>query len=315
MWDEIARSIDSQIERNGTKSLFYDGGNCKGIGCSEENYRLLTERRQDIFAFIEQIELRGYFDYFVGRLSDHVTRVLLQANQYLTADEAMRRTACAVYAQFVRDIKEMCADDTDRAAIDTVFSAHYDRLRHFLTGDKGTWTADEYAGTQEVQPRLCAVYSPQFQIDILGLNAAYIMPPVIDVGCGRDAALVRHLRQLGIEATGIDRDAGTGAHTVCDDYIDLEFKPDTYGTVISHMAFSNQLWYLKERSAKQLCKYERKFHEILASLKPGGCFVYMPGLPYLEETLPDGYTVQRVQISIGSARLYATHIRRSPASE
>ena len=75
------------------------------------------------------------------------------------------------------------------------------------------------------------------------------------------------------------------------------------------MAFSNELWYLKERGSIQLSRYKRKYYEILESLKPNGCFIYIPGLPFIEKGL-QGYTIERSQIAPGSEKQYTATIRR-----
>src|SRR5215211_6271348 len=52
---------------------------------------------------------------------------------------------------------------------------------------------------------VCARYSPPLQLGALDLSSEALPEPVLDVGCGSDAAMVRYLRQRGVEAYGIDR--------------------------------------------------------------------------------------------------------------
>ena len=151
--------------------------------------------------------------------------------------------------------------------------------------------------------------APLFQIDMLGLNIESIATPVIDIGCGKKAALVKLLRDRGIEAYGVDKDVTPEEYLISADYMDYTFAPETYGTVISHMAFSNELWYLKERGSIQLSRYKRKYYEILESLKSDGCFIYTPGLPFMEKGLT-GYTVYRSQVVDGSEKQYTATIKR-----
>jgi hypothetical protein len=152
-------------------------------------------------------------------------------------------------------------------------------------------------------------YNPLFQIEMLGLSIESMATPVIDIGCGKKAELVKLLRERGVEAYGIDKDVTPGAFLFSADYLDYAFVPGTYGTVISHMAFSVELWYLKEQGSIKLSRYKRKYHEILESLKPEGRFIYKPGLPFIEKSLT-GYTVSRGQVISDSEKLYTATIQR-----
>ena len=57
---------------------------------------------------------------------------------------------------------------------------------------------------------VCGGYSPSLQLRVLDLIYERLAEPVLDVGCGRDAPLIRHLRERGVEAFGIDRIAPEG---------------------------------------------------------------------------------------------------------
>ena len=52
-------------------------------------------------------------------------------------------------------------------------------------------------------------YSPELQLAVLGLSIDAMREPILDVGCGEEAALVRFLRNAKKRASGIDRDAPT----------------------------------------------------------------------------------------------------------
>jgi len=100
------------------------------------------------------------------------------------------------------------------------------------------------------------------------------------------AGLVRHLRTLEIKAYGVDRQVGKAEPYLQQmDWIDYRFEPDTWGTIISNMAFTNHLLYAKTHDHAQLELYLQKFKEILESLAAGGSFHYAPGVPFVEEML------------------------------
>ena len=62
-------------------------------------------------------------------------------------------------------------------------------------------------------------------MEMLGLNIESIIQPVIDIGCGKKAALVKLLREQGVEAYGIDEDVIPEEHLIRADYMDYTFEP------------------------------------------------------------------------------------------
>ncbi len=310
-WEEITQSIQSQIEKNGTKSLFYNFGSEQGVSCSDKNYFLLLNARQDVLRFIQEIEDKGRFDFFIEILSKYVMDVFFRANQYLAGDKDSLKKAGEVYKRFVCDIRKLCEKKAvSKNDIDELFSAHYDRLRLFLSEYNGQSMLQEYTKAPQIIPKVCSQYSPQRQMKLLDLETEKIIGPVMDIGCGKDAGLVKYLRQNGIEAYGIDRDAEQNEFLFSGDYLDFDFGIKTYGTIVSHMAFSNQLWYLMQKGSSQLEKYQRKYDMILNALKTGGCFIYTPGLPRLEQALGKEFILEKSDIVYKDSRFYTAKIFR-----
>jgi hypothetical protein len=52
---------------------------------------------------------------------------------------------------------------------------------------------------------VCAEYRPELQLQLLKLAVSSLAAPVLDIGCGESAALVRFLRAQGVPAWGLDR--------------------------------------------------------------------------------------------------------------
>jgi hypothetical protein len=140
-------------------------------------------------------------------------------------------------------------------------------------------------------------YSAELQIDLLGIDIAHIKQPVIDIGCGNQANLVKHFRSLGIEAYGIDRHLGIHESYLNQvDWFDFYFEPSKWGTIISNMGFTNHLNYAYMHDIAQLERYLLKMKEIMASLLANGYFYYAPSLPFIEDKLSTkNYKVEREQ--------------------
>ena len=134
---------------------------------------------------------------------------------------------------------------------------------------------------------ICAEYSVQLQLEVLGISPGSLREPVLDIGCGREGNLVRYLSKMGINVFGIDRQTGTFEHLFEADWLEFDYSRQSWGTLISHMAFSNHFIFQHLNRLGQPEIYTRKYMQILSSLKPGGCFYYSPGLPFIECFLPE----------------------------
>lgn len=134
---------------------------------------------------------------------------------------------------------------------------------------------------------LCRECSAELQIALLGLDQEPIAQPVLDLGCGEGATLVRFLRQRGVAAFGVDAFGPTGeSFLIGADWLDLPLGRARWGTVLSHLAFSHHLGHHLLTGDDALAVYAARYRQMLESLRPGGRFVYAPALPWLEQLLP-----------------------------
>jgi hypothetical protein len=169
-----------------------------------------------------------------------------------------------------------------------------------------------------------ATYSPELQLRILGLSMDGLQDPILDVGCGEDAALVRHLRAAGKNARGVDRecppDAGDRA-----DWLAYDYGANKWGTIVSHLGFSLHFMHQEMKASDLAFEYGKTYMRVLRSIAKGGTFAYVPGLPFIEPMLPASdfevtrvplarelftENVARVQEATGLMLQAATHVRR-----
>lgn len=169
-----------------------------------------------------------------------------------------------------------------------------------------------------------AEYSPELQIQLLGLDDHAWREPIVDLGCGVDAHLVHHLRERGLLATGVERRGG-GPFVLGRDWFQVHFEPQSLGTVLSHLAFSLQFLHHHWQGSDRAYDYARKYMEVLSALTPGGLFCYAPGLPFIEAMLdrarfelttlplpePLATTVSSLRdLGTGQSVAYACQVRR-----
>ena len=169
-------------------------------------------------------------------------------------------------------------------------------------------------------------YSAETQLEVLRLQTTTLAPPVLDIGCGRDAALVKWFRSKNINAVGFDLFDSATLGCLLADWFEFPFMPEQFGTVIAHLSFSLHFLHQHLRPDGDAKRYALQYMTILRSVKHGGCFAYTPGLPFIEVLLPsDQYTVMKYEMDslpideqamgifaqgLGESPIYACHVVR-----
>ena len=169
--------------------------------------------------------------------------------------------------------------------LNTISLNHYRNLCDWLVRTNA-FAGKMYSSDQEfTQPVACSEYTSDLQLNILHLELKDLLEPVLDVGCGREMNLVNYLRDNGIEAYGIDRFEIQNPYYTKTDWLEYNFEPDKWGTIISNLGFSNHFIHHNLRADGNYREYAIKYMEILQSLKTGGAFQYAPDLPFMEKHL------------------------------
>jgi hypothetical protein len=166
-----------------------------------------------------------------------------------------------------------------------------------------------------------ASYSPELQLEVLGLKGETLQEPILDVGCGPEARLVRFLREHGKEATGIDVRAPKDATRAS--WLEYDYGAGRFGTIASHLGFTLHFMHQEMKRSDLAYEYARAYMRILKALAPGGTFAYVPGVPFIEAMLPNDKleivrmpltselltdSVKRVQEATGLVLDSATHV-------
>ena len=219
-----------------------------------------------------------------------------EKNQFLRVDGEAARQLDALYRRPIREtaraLSSRASDAEAAEELRAVWDAHRGRLASF---------ARERLG-EDPRDAVCAAYSPSLQLGVLGLAPEELSEPILDVGCGPDAALVRHLRERGVEAHGIDRAAPEGIDGVtAADWLDFGYGEGVWGTVISHLGLS--LRFLRHHLANGptahalALAHAEAYVRVLRSLRVGGVFAYAPALPFIEGLLPaSAYRAQNIPL-------------------
>jgi hypothetical protein len=193
---------------------------------------------------------------------------------------------------------------------ETLYKHHYPALSGWLSSLYPPLIREYLRDQKEIGHIICEEYSAEFQLKILRVDADSVLQPVLDIGCGRNANLVNYLRQNNIEAFGIDRlvENETG-YIVNADWLTYNFNSKKWGTIISNAAFSNHVMYTAKYEKDKLKDYLLKYNEIINSLKPGGEFIYAPGLPFIEERLDR--RKYKINISSITGSYWLTNVKKN----
>jgi hypothetical protein len=260
-------------------------------------------------------------------LSAQMQRYVHSRNQFIELDASAQQELVTVHAQLVPALRSAIAraqgPDELRELLGKALRAHQANLGTLLIrlDHEGSGRGVVF---REVK---CAEYAAALQLRVLNLSPHQLKTPVLDIGCGERAELVRHLREQGVEAFGVDRFVQEQPFVQQADWLEHSIDADHWGTVISHLAFSNHFLHHHLRSGGQAERYARKYMEILHGLQRGGSFVYSPGLPFMETLLPkELYTLMRLPVQraagsvcddelcsvYGSSVFYSCHVQRLP---
>jgi hypothetical protein len=215
-------------------------------------------------------------------------------------EEAFRR----VYRAFLEGMRQMLISE-DKDAFESLehkmgclLREHFADLRAFMSTFLEDGSPSSLGEQIIFQQTICQEYSPELQLRILGIHPQCLVQPILDVGCGASSRLVEHLRVMGLQAVGVDRSVRQDDHLIRADWLQLSWAPGTWGTIISHMAFSNHFIFqhMYRRGIPE--NYARYYAAMLSALKPGGSLYYAPGLPFIERFLsPAEYTITRRSIA------------------
>lgn len=200
----------------------------------------------------------------------------VRENQYSYWSNEKTESIQNIYQQLILALRRLSPTSPSLPAVETIVSEHRERLIVALSLDEEKGSA----------PAPCAEYTGEFQAKVLRLQEGNWMQPMMDIGCGLKQELVQYLSDQGYEEVyGLDLYQSEGSRSICGSWLDVRFQENSWGCVLSHMAFSNHLRRAQAEGSRLEQRYEEKYLEILASLKKGGTFIYSPALRHLEERL------------------------------
>lgn len=259
---------------------------------------------------INKIFIRDFSERKVNELVEFAGRTAISSfyhlNQYYQFNDKAEKDLKEIYLALIKNIYRMKLPDFSQLA-----QIHFSRLQQWLIKYQPESCLLYPSDKPFIKNKIvCADYDPAFQINLLQMNPGGLQGPILDIGCSKEHRLVDYLHGFGYSAFGIDREITTDCpYLMRIGWFDYFFEREKWGTIVSHLAFSNHFrhHHLKQHSDYKL--YAVKYSEILQSLQIGGSFYYAPDLPFIESFLePKQYQITKNVI--GHTAFQSTKITR-----
>ncbi|HEX2987811.1 MAG TPA: class I SAM-dependent methyltransferase [Chloroflexota bacterium] len=246
------------------------------------------------------------FDDLVDLFVELSLEFSYNSNQFIRVSNSNRDRMVEIYRSYLRGMERLVAQERSTESLSRSMEAlvrdHFVELRRYLDDFSAEGLRSGSQDNVFLASVVCREYSPELQLSILGIDPSELLEPILDIGCGKSGQLVRFLRGLGLAAFGADRVVEASDYLMKADWLDLPMEPGSWGTVISHMGFSNHFIFQHLYRYGSPEDYARQYAAILASLKVGGSFWYTPGLSFVESYLPpQQFSVVRRRVSLPSA--------------
>ncbi len=247
---------------------------------------LLQKLRQHRRAFLKETEAPAVVERLTSTLAEGLGRFLTRDYQFLLLGRHRQQRVEASYSALVEDLRQAVAPQPIcTRAVAAALSRHHEQLKSVIID-----ALEECGGVARVaagELPICAEYPPDLQLRILGIDVPELKGPILVLGCGSEARLLRHLRQAGrSDVFGIDLHAPSVPGAISGSWFDAPLDPGRWGTIIAHQSFSLHFWHAHLRSPVQAELYASTCMRILRALSPGGSFIYAPNLPFIESLLP-----------------------------
>ncbi|MDR2947585.1 MAG: class I SAM-dependent methyltransferase [Prevotella sp.] len=264
----VWKIIDNQVDLNKGANLFHDDS----LEFSDSFVEMLNCTKD-----ISTPEIEPLISYAVNKVLQEFYRV----NQYYNFNKEAQDSLTSLYRNLLIELR------LQSISLEQLLKNHSSYLKEWLQHTNSFASKIYSDKNRKIDTVHCFEYSRELQMDILRLDISDIVEPVLDIGCGKAATLVKFLREKGVEAIGIDRFPSEFPYLHNIDWLDYDYEKNKWGTIISNLGFSNHFIHHHLREEGNYLQYAKKYIQILHSLKPGGSFHYAPDLPFIEQYLDE----------------------------
>jgi hypothetical protein len=294
-FNRLAESVLKRYRLNADKSLWDVFKLDEDFLNVEADLDFMTQNREKI---LQTLQIPALFSKMVELFVNSALDFTYSSNQYVHISAQGKGVLTEIYRAYLQNIASILGSPISNREmedeIETLVASHFMDLRANISRYFDQDVAQNFQANVILHKAVCHEYSPEFQLQTLGIELPSLFEPVLDIGCGKSGQLVKYLNSNGIQAWGVDRVVEPFNNLRNSDWLNLGLEPEKWGTIISHMAFSNHFIFHHLYKYGTPEKYAHQYMNILAGLKPDGTFYYCPGLPFIERVLPPTkYDVRR----------------------
>lgn len=274
--DNLTEIINKQIDNNKELNLFFK--NLDSEIMIDNSFRKeileLKEKSNTDISEVVKTTAKSVLDNF------------FMINQYIQVSSKDQSDLNDIYFNTYSKI--------DSNNFEMVMKSHFRKLSSWLSRFYTKHFLEALSQNKSIGQVVNKEYSVDLQVEIFDLDFDKIKEPIIDVGCGKNAYLVRELILRNKEVIGIDRLISYSDKRIIEkNWFDFNFKKNSWGTIIANMSFTNHLIYSLKNNSEFIYDYYIKYKEIIESLLIGGCFYYAPSLEFVEDRLdPVMYSIE-----------------------
>ncbi|MDR0304279.1 MAG: class I SAM-dependent methyltransferase [Chitinispirillales bacterium] len=212
-------------------------------------------------------------------------------NQYTYFNQFTERQIDNIFFALLAEIA------VESNSVEKIEKRHYQRIKRLIANTNPSIFKINRNKNAKAKNFVCAEYSAEFLVNLLGLESESANPPILDIGCGKDGKLVKYFHERGIDACGIDR-AANKKSLLSVDWFDFDYGENKWGLVVSNLSFCSHFLYHHIAGEEIANKFAITFMAILKSLKQGAKWIYTPSIPFFEDLLPsESYAIKRDQIN------------------
>jgi len=261
-----------QFTDSKNKNIFCQSGKILSFSESAKNNIKLMRQYKDSISDSDK-------EYLISFLVHGLVYNLTSVNQYYNFSKKDYQKIKILYLTLYDEI--INSNLTDLELEDN----HFTRIQEFIKTTNPSIYKQNLNNNYSVLKAVCAEYSAEFQIDLLGIEINKIEQPVLDIGCGKAGSLVNFFISKNIKTFGIDRAVKNNANFLKTNWLEYNYGLEKWGTVISNISFSSHFLNHFLSNDNFVNDYSHTYINILKSLKKGGKFIYAPSLIMIENLL------------------------------
>ncbi|NCC65291.1 MAG: hypothetical protein EOM15_11610 [Spirochaetia bacterium] len=254
---------------------------------SEETKKSILKILQENLPLYQNFNTEDKIQNLTGSLYNYLVKECVQNNQYVSLSKETTDAINSIYRDLVLQLHNLVLEGkASQQSLEKVVQLHRENLISVLQHN----SYNKNDGQVTIP---CSEYSGSFQYTLLHLEDIVLKEPILDVGCGKQHQLLTYLQEKGYtELNGLDQYHSDEPCILCGNWLEFQFKPASWGTIIAHMSFSNHFRRSLMNQDSEIVLYMDTYHHLLDSLICGGCFIYSPAVKDIERALdPKRYCV------------------------